>query len=176
VDAGSATGPVIGRPLHPLTSRLGPLWRRGQPGSRSKIFQIGLNREAGRGLAIGHLLRETGIPLPYDIDYYGQRPGQPVPRDVRRAAQHLARHQLANQVQIAAMSSDTDVAIEQMEDDTVATGSAMGNVVRVAQLQRRLEEIAPEASGRLNQLAEDHAFGMSDDVARLRRRLNRKVW
>jgi hypothetical protein len=114
--------------------------------------------------------------LPYDIDYYVQRPGQPVPRDIRRAAQQLARYQLANQVRIAVMSSDTDVTIEQMEDDTVATGSAMEKVVRVAQLQRRLEEIAPETSGRLHLLADEHAFGMADDVARLRRRLNRKAW
>jgi hypothetical protein len=111
--------------------------------------------------------------MQYDIDRHGQRPGAAIPREVKGAARTLFRHQLANQVQIAVMASDTDVVIEQMEDDTIATGSAMEKVIRVALLQRRLEEIAPETSGRLTLLAEEHTFGMADDVGRLRRRHNR---
>ncbi len=112
--------------------------------------------------------------MSYDIDIRDSRGGRDLlPRDVRRAAVAIRRHQLDNQVGQAQADSDTDRAIGEMEDDTIATGSAMEKIVRVARLQRQLEEVAPEASGRLALLADDHAFGMSDSVSRLRRRLHR---
>lgn len=106
-----------------------------------------------------------------DIDRYGQ--GGPLPRYIRRAARDLERYQLDNKVKAGKADSDTDAAMAVMEDDTMATGKAMEQVVRVARLQRQLEEMAPEASGRLALLADEHAFGMADDINRLRRRLSR---
>src|SRR4051794_31425934 len=109
----------------------------------------------------------------YDLDVAGPRPMPPVQRDVRHAAIGIARHQLGNQVRVARADSDTDATIEVMEDDTIATGKAMEKIIRVARLQRQLEELAPGTSGRLALLADDHAYGMHHAVTQLRRRLYR---
>lgn len=49
-----------------------------------------------------------------------------------------------------------------VENLTMATGSAMQSVARVAAAQRQLEQIAPEASGRQAFLADDHLLGCAE--------------
>jgi len=56
----------------------------------------------------------------------------------------------------------------------MATGAAMQAVVRVAQAQKHLEQLAPEASGRLAFLADDHMLAMAEVLADLRRELRRR--
>lgn len=97
-----------------------------------------------------------------------------LPSDARRAVRAISRYQTDGQVRLARVDTDTDVAIGTAEAYTHATGSAMGNVVRVAQAQRQLEQLAPEASGRLALLADDHALAMADILAGLRRDLRRR--
>src|SRR4051812_5182096 len=87
------------------------------------------------------------------------------PRDARRAGRVVSRYQAHGQVLIAQTDVDTDVAIAKGDSYTAATGSAMGNVIRVAQAQRQLEQLAPEASGRLAMLADEHALTMADNLA-----------
>src|SRR4051812_19652463 len=99
-----------------------------------------------------------------EIEIYGSY-WPPVGRDAKRAAVAISRHQLGSQVRQAQADSDTELVIGQMEDDTIATGSAMEKIIRVTRLQRQLEEAAPEASGRLALLADDHGFGMADAVS-----------
>jgi hypothetical protein len=100
--------------------------------------------------------------------------GELLPSDARRAGRAVSRYQAHGQVSIAKADTDTDVTIAKGDGYTAATGSAMGNVVRVAQAQRQLEQLAPEASGRLAMLADDHALSMADFLGELRRDLRRR--
>lgn len=100
--------------------------------------------------------------------------GFPLIRDVRRAGRAISRHQSGGQVRQAMVDIDTQVALTNADAITAATGSAMGSVLRVAQAQRHLEQLAPEAAGRLAYLADDHMLSMGDVMADLRRDLRRR--
>lgn len=106
-----------------------------------------------------------------ELSRYG---GDLLPSDARRAGRAISRYQTGGQVRLAKVDTETDVAIGKAEAVTAATGTAMANVVRVAQAQRHLEQLAPEAAGRLAFLADDHMLGMAEIVADLRRDLRRK--
>lgn len=108
-----------------------------------------------------------------NIDTY--RGGWPVlSRDSIRAGRAVSRRQADNQVRLSGVDGETDLAIEKITSITDATGQAMGAVVRVAQVQKQLEQLAPEASGRLAMLADDHALTLVDVMADLRRQLRRQ--
>lgn len=107
-----------------------------------------------------------------ELNLYGS--SSLLPSDARRAGRAISRYQSGGQVRLARVDTDTDVAIGKEEALTAATGSAMGNVVRVAQAQRQLEQLAPEASGRLAMLADDHALTMAEIISDLRRELRRR--
>ncbi|TFV62039.1 hypothetical protein E4P41_08545 [Geodermatophilus sp. DF01-2] len=107
-----------------------------------------------------------------DVSLY--RSSELVPSDVRLAARTVSRHHVGGQARIAKIDVDTDVVMAKIDALTTATGSAMSNMVRVAQVQRQLEQLVPEASGRLAMLADDHALAMSDAVADLRRDMRRR--
>lgn len=94
-------------------------------------------------------------------------------RESRRTSREISRGRLGTQIRIAAADNSTDVAVAKIEDLTMATGNAMQQVTRVAQAQRQLEQIAPEASGRLAFLADDHMLGCSELLGDLRRELRR---
>ena len=97
-----------------------------------------------------------------------------LPSDARRAGRAISHYQTGGQLRTAQVDVDTDVAIGKAAAATAVTGAAMGNVVRVAQAQRQLEQLAPEASGRLALLADDHALTMADVCADHRRALRRR--
>jgi hypothetical protein len=97
-----------------------------------------------------------------------------VARDARRAGRAISHYQSGGQVRVAKVDIDTDVALAKVDALTAATGSAMGSVVRVAQAQRHLEQLAPEAAGRLAFLADDHMLGMADIMADLRHDMRRR--
>lgn len=108
-----------------------------------------------------------------DIERYTGS-GELLGTDVRRAARAVSRYQAAGQVRVAKCDTDTDVAIAKGQAYTQATGSAASNVIRVAQAVKTLEQLAPEASGRLAMLADDHALAMAEFLADLRRDLRRR--
>jgi hypothetical protein len=56
----------------------------------------------------------------------------------------------------------------------MATGTASRAVVQVAQGQRHLEQLAPEASARLAFLADDHMLGCTEILPELRHDLRRR--
>ncbi|MCW2538718.1 MAG: hypothetical protein JWN95_443 [Frankiales bacterium] len=92
----------------------------------------------------------------------------------RRAARTIAARQTAGLVRQAAADADTDLAIVKVEDYTMAMGATSAAVVRVAQAQRHLEQLVPEASGRLAFLADEHLLGCAELLADLRRDLRRR--
>ena len=100
--------------------------------------------------------------------------GSELSRPARRAGRAISRHQMTAQVRVAAADADTDVTVAKIENVTMATGTAMSSVVRVAQAQRHLEQLAPEATSRLAFLADDHMLGMGDLLADLRHELRRR--
>lgn len=100
--------------------------------------------------------------------------GDSFSRDSRRSSRAISRHQMAAQVRVAGIDADTDTAIAKIENATMATGTAMSSVIRVAQAQRHLEQLAPEAAGRLAFLADDHMLGMGELLADYRRELRRR--
>jgi hypothetical protein len=75
-----------------------------------------------------------------------------LPGDSRRAGRAISRYQTDGQVRIARMETDADVADAKGDIYTVATGMAMGHVVRVAQGQRAMEQLASQldAERRMN--------------------------
>jgi hypothetical protein len=94
-------------------------------------------------------------------------------REARQAGRAISRSKARTQVRIAEADDSTDVTMAKVEDLTMATGSVMQQVVRVTKAQRELEQLAPEASARLNYLADDHMLGCSELLADLRRELRR---
>lgn len=103
--------------------------------------------------------------------YHGN---QALLRDSRRAGRAISRYQAGGQVREAQIDIDTDVTLSKVDSLTTVTGQAMGAVVRVAQAQKHLEQLAPEASGRLVMLADDHVFGLAEFAADHRRTLRRR--
>jgi hypothetical protein len=99
--------------------------------------------------------------------------GRMLEKESRRASRVISRHRAGGQIRIGQVDTETDVAIAKVDAVTTATGYAMTAVVRVAQAQRQLEQLAPEASARLNFLADDHMLSMTDVMADLRRELRR---
>jgi hypothetical protein len=96
-----------------------------------------------------------------------------ITREARLAGRAISRSKARAQVRIAEADDATDVTMAKVEDLTMATGSVMQQVVRVTKAQRELEQLAPEASARLNYLADDHMLGCAELLADLRRELRR---
>ena len=94
-------------------------------------------------------------------------------RESRHALRAIGRTRAVADVRIAEVDASTDVTLAKVDNLTMATGTAMQQVVRVARVQRELEQLAPEASGRLNFLADDHLLGCVELMADLRRELRR---
>lgn len=96
-----------------------------------------------------------------------------VTRESRHAFRSISRNRASTEVRIARVDGSTDVAVAKLDGLTMATGSAMQQIVRIAKVQRELEQLAPEASVRLNFLADDHLLGCSELLADLRREMRR---
>jgi hypothetical protein len=110
----------------------------------------------------------TDAMMPYQGAY------APLLRDSRRAGRQISRQGAHTQLRLAGIDYETDVTIGKEESVTAATGNAMGQVVRIAQLQAHLETIAPTASGRLAVLADNHALSMIEIVADHQRVVRRR--
>lgn len=100
------------------------------------------------------------IPIP--------EPGS-LDRDSRRAARAISRSRATTQLRLSRINDETDVTLEKGQAQTEATQFAMGAVTRVAMAQRHYEAMAPEASGRLSFLADEHLLGMGDSLQDHRR-------
>lgn len=94
-------------------------------------------------------------------------------RDARRLARVRSDRSVSRELRGQDVDVETDVAIDKVQNVTMATGAAMTAIVNVATAQQNLEQLAPAASGRLALLADSHALEMAETLADLRLRLRR---
>jgi predicted RecB family endonuclease len=94
-------------------------------------------------------------------------------REARQVFRAISRSRARAEVRMAEADASTDVTLAKVDNLTMATGAAMQQVVRVVRVQRELEQLAPEASARLNFLADDHLLGCSELLSDLRREFRR---
>ncbi len=94
--------------------------------------------------------------------------------DVRGGSRSISRLQTGALVRQVAVDSETDVALTKIDAITTATGQGMGAIARVAQAQTSLEQLTPQASGRLNLLADRHALDVAEVLGDLHHRLRRR--
>ena len=99
------------------------------------------------------------------------RGGGALSRDARRAGREISRGRIGTQIVTSQVDHTTDIAVAKLENLTMATGNAMQQVTRVVQAQRQLEQMAPEAAGRLAFLADEHVLACAGLLADLRREL-----
>lgn len=108
----------------------------------------------------------------YDLDL--PNGGVLLHTDGRHAGRAISRGQSRSLVRQARVCQEADVSSTKLDSITALTGQAMSNVVRVAQAQRHLEQLAPEASGRLAYLADQHMLAMGETLSDARRDLRRQ--
>lgn len=106
-----------------------------------------------------------------DLTLYVQGGG--LSRDARRYGREISRGRLGTLIRTNQVDNATDVALAKVDNLTMATANAMSQVTRVTQAQRHLEQLTPEAAGRLAFLAEDHVLGCAELLADLRREMRR---
>lgn len=94
-------------------------------------------------------------------------------RDVRRSSRALSRIEADGVLRQTAVDVETDVAIAKLDSQTTATGIGLAAIGRVAQAQTAIEQLAPQASARLNLLADQHGLAMAAELDRLHQRLRR---
>ena len=99
--------------------------------------------------------------------------GSGLSRDGRRYGREISRGRLGTLIRTNQVDNVTDVALAKVDNLTMATANAMQQVSRVTQAQRHLEQLTPEAAGRLAFLAEDHLLGCAELLADLRREMRR---
>lgn len=110
--------------------------------------------------------------MSYELTPYGGG-GELTLRDGRRAGRAISRNRSGALARISGVDAAADVVEAKIDVYTMATGTAMSSVGRVAQAQRHLEQLVPEASARLAYLADDHTLSMGELLADLRRDLRR---
>ena len=106
-----------------------------------------------------------------DITPYTQ--GGSLSRDARRYGREISRGRLGTLIRTSQVDNATDVSLAKVDNLTMATANAMQQVSRITQAQRHLEQLTPEAAGRLAFLAEDHVLGCAELLADLRREMRR---
>ena len=96
-----------------------------------------------------------------------------LPRDARRGGRAISRAGTSGIVRRSVVDIETDVTLTKTDSLTAVTGAMMADVTRVAQAQAQLELLAPQASARLNAIADSHALDLMEQAADLRRALRR---
>lgn len=100
--------------------------------------------------------------------------GQPLAtRDARQLARASSRNQARRVVRGDNVEQETDVAMDKLQNLTLATGSGMTAVANLATAQQTLEQMVPGASGRLALIADRHALDVAETLSDLRARLRR---
>lgn len=96
-----------------------------------------------------------------------------LPRDARRAGRSLSQSSVTGMVRRHDVDVETDVTLTKSDSVTAVTVAMMADVARVAQVQQQLELMAPQASARLNMMADNHALDLMEQAAEHRRALRR---
>jgi hypothetical protein len=108
----------------------------------------------------------------YDLSVLGG--GALTTRDSVRSSRAIGRAQAAGQIRQAHIDSEADVASAKLDAVTNATGQAMRDVARVGQAELAFAQATPAASGRLANIAEQHAWLVSELVCDLHTQVRRK--
>lgn len=96
-----------------------------------------------------------------------------LPRDARRTGRAVSRTSSGGLMRRTAVDAETDVTLTKTDSITAVTGAIMNDVARVAQAQAQFELLVPEASARLNMIADNHALDLMKQAAEHRRSLRR---
>lgn len=94
-------------------------------------------------------------------------------RPSRRSMRVFEQLTTNGQVRQTAVDVEADVTFDKIDAITATTGAAMGAVTKVAQAQAAMEQLVPQASGRLNFIADMHAAAMADELDRQHQRMRR---
>lgn len=96
-----------------------------------------------------------------------------LPRDARRSGRALSQSSGRGMVRRGGVDNETDVTLSKTDSITAVTGAMMADVTRVAQAQAQFELLVPQASARLNMIADGHALDLMEQGAEHRRSLRR---
>lgn len=94
-------------------------------------------------------------------------------RDARRSSRVISRASSTGVVRRAVVDVETDVTIAKVDSTTAIVGVMMNDIARVAQAQAQFELLVPQASARLNMVADNHALDLMEQAADHRRSLRR---
>jgi hypothetical protein len=95
-------------------------------------------------------------------------------RDIARTGRAVSRAQAAGQIRQANIDTEADVSSAKMDALTNSTGQAMRDVARVSQAEMAFAQATPAASGRLANIAEQHAWLVGELVCDLHTAVRRK--
>ena len=109
--------------------------------------------------------------MSYEVSPY--RGSELLPRDDRHIGRAVSRQRADALVRTTGIAAETDVVLTKINEFTMAVGQGMVSVARVGQVQRQCELQAPELSGRLNYLAENHLLGVDTMLTDYRHDLRR---
>lgn len=107
-----------------------------------------------------------------DLEQYQQGMNL-LPRDARRTGRAMSRSSSGGMVRRTAVDAETDVTFAKTDSITAVAGAMMNDVARVAQAQAQFELLVPQASARLNMIADSHALDLMEQAAEHRRSLRR---
>lgn len=85
----------------------------------------------------------------------------------------LERARLRNELSLSDVDNAVDLSMTKTDAVTTATGAGMTAIARVAQAQTQLELMSPQASARLNMLADAHSMVVLDQLVDLSRKVRR---
>ena len=96
-----------------------------------------------------------------------------LPRDARRGSRAISRMSGHGLVRRSSVDAETDVTFAKTDSITAVAGTMLNDIARVAQAQAQYELLVPQASARLNMVAESHALDLMEQAADHRRNLRR---
>jgi hypothetical protein len=96
-----------------------------------------------------------------------------LPRDARRGSRSISRISSQSLVRRSSVDAETDVTFAKTDSITAIAGTMLNDIARVAQAQAQYELLVPQASARLNMVADSHALDLMEHAAEHRRALRR---
>ena len=96
-----------------------------------------------------------------------------LPGDARRSSRAISRASSTGIVRRTAVDVETDVTMTKTGSITAVAGIMLNDIARVAQAQAQYELLVPQASARLNMVADSHALDLIEQAAEHRRALRR---
>lgn len=96
------------------------------------------------------------------------------PTSDRRTSRALGRLEERLALRQAALEAEVTLQLDKLDGLTQVTGAAMQRIGRVAQGQTAIEQLAPQASARLNALGEWHGLACQDVCEDTKQQLRRR--